>query len=282
VQIVHRLGGVVAIGTTWPATGSMTTTRELACAAEWNRDRLDGYFSDRDLWEMATLNGAVATGSDAEIGSLEVGKQGDVAVFDLAGREPFEAIIQAGAHDAVLVLRGGQALYGETASIDALRPGCETLDVCEASRSLCAEAELGIAWPALEKAVAGAYGAIQCGEVPDDEPTCVPSRPGEYSGSTGDDADGDGLSDAEDLCPRIFSPVRPMDHDVQPDADGDGQGDACDETPIGTDQDADGVTNDGDVCPLDEDAAQGDGDADGKGDVCDPCPKTSNPDRGCP
>jgi hypothetical protein len=35
-----------------------------------------------------------------------------------------------------------------------------------------------------------------------------------------------------DLCPSVFSAVRPMDNGMQPDTDGDGLGDACDPCPL--------------------------------------------------
>jgi len=36
--------------------------RELACADEWNTNYLDGVFSDRELWLMATYNPALSLG----------------------------------------------------------------------------------------------------------------------------------------------------------------------------------------------------------------------------
>ena len=108
-----------------------------------------------------------------------------------------------------------------------------------------------------------------------------PSRPGEYDGVTGSDADGDGVDDASDNCPSLFNPIRPMDNGTQADADGDGDGDLCDATPIGDDYDGDGVANDDDVCPVESDD-QTDTDGDGKGDTCDPCEDVSNPLTGCP
>jgi hypothetical protein len=54
-----------------------------------------------------------------------------------------------------------------------------------------------------------------------------------YSGvASATDADGDGIDDAMDLCPKVFDPIRPMDGGKQADADGDGVGDACDPCPL--------------------------------------------------
>ncbi len=78
------------------------------------------------------------------------------------------------------------------------------------------------------------------------------------------DGDGDGVCDADDLCPAHADPE-------QLDADGDGLGDACDPCPAdpANDEDGDGVCGDVDLCPHVGDPGQEDGDGDGVGDACD-------------
>ena len=280
VPMFHRLGGIIAIGTDWTYSGSINTNRELACADSLNHNNWGSYFTDRELWEMATVNGAIALGAEAEIGALTAGLVADVAVFDRSGAQPFQAIFDADATGAVLVLRGGEALYGEDDVVGPLRSDCDVIDVCGEARAVCTQGEFGASFDTISSELSSDYPAIHCG-IPEDEPTCEPSRPGEYDGLTADDQDGDGLADSADNCPQMFNPIRPMDDGGQADADGDGEGDACDATPIGTDYDADGVPNDDDVCPVDADD-QADADSDGKGDTCDPCAEISNPDLGCP
>ena len=283
VTLFHRLGGVIALGTDWTYSGSIHMGRELACADSYNRDYLGGTFTDSDLWRMATAHGARALGMQDQVGALEVGLAGDIAVFASGDHAPHRAVIEAGTTDVLLVLRGGDALFGEDEAVEALRTGCDAFDMCGAGRRVCADPELGTSLAALESELSGAYPLWFCGEAPDDEPTCVPSRPGAFTGmSSATDADGDGIEDADDLCPRVFSPVRPLDEGKQPDADGDGQGDVCDEAPLSPDVDGDGVANEGDLCPLSSDPDQTDTDDDGRGDVCDACPEAANPDRGCP
>ena len=70
-------------------------------------------------------------------------------------------------------------------------------------------------------------------KTPDAEPSCLPSRSVSTKGSsvyTGEpapgDADGDGIPDGQDNCPKIFNPIRPMDNGRQADADNDGMSDA--------------------------------------------------------
>jgi cytosine/adenosine deaminase-related metal-dependent hydrolase len=283
VQTLDRLGGVVALGTDWTYSGSMNMLRELACADAYNKQNLGGYFSDEKLWQMATWNAAIATGSDQLLGSLEAGKLADISIFAAGPNRYHRAVLEAGADDVLLVVKAGEALYGEADVVDGLTGGCEALEVCDSQRSICLESEFGVGYAELAGQVAAgnpAYPAFFCGE-PDGEPTCVPSRSGEFTGvAAAGDPDGDGLADG-DNCPDVFNPLRPIDGDVQADVDGDGVGDACDETPVGEDLDGDAIDNTSDNCPFMSNAEQTDGDEDAKGDMCDYCPDAANPNTVC-
>jgi uncharacterized membrane protein len=88
-----------------------------------------------------------------------------------------------------------------------------------------------------------------------------------------DDADGDGVADVDDNCPR--------DANVdQSDLDGDGLGDACDHFPHDplNDADGDGVSGEVDNCSARFNPHQEDADGDGMGDVCDPFPRDADND----
>jgi cytosine/adenosine deaminase-related metal-dependent hydrolase len=282
VATLDTLGGLVALGTDWSYSGSINPVRELACADQYNRDHLDGHFSDADLWRMATWNGAVALGAEQYIGQLAPGYAADIAVYDGSASPLHRAVIDASARGTVLVLRGGEALYGEQPTMTELGDPCDPMNVCGDSRGICLSRDLGISYATLSANVSGAYAAFFCG-TPTNEPTCLPSRPGQFTGlPTANDGDGDGVSDATDLCPTVFNPIRPMDNGVQADADGDRVGDPCDPTPVRLDIDGDGFPNDDDNCPFDPNPDQIDLEGDGRGDLCDFCPDIANPETACP
>lgn len=297
VTVAARSGVRIAIGTDWTPSGSINVLRELRCADDLNRLYYDGFFSDRDLVDMATIGGAAALWSDDYIGALRAGLIADVTIFDGTANRGYRAILDAEPQDVVLVMRGGRLLYGEAGIIDAIdATGCEDLDVCTTAKKLCLQRDTGTTLATLTAAVGmQAYPLFFCNMDPPGEPSCTPTRPGEFTGmSMAGDRDGDGIMDGEDLCPSVFDAPRPIDTMGQADADRDGAGDACDPCPMAADtttcptpslddRDGDGVDNAQDNCPVDPNPMQEDADRDMTGDACDACPMAANPNNGpCP
>jgi cytosine/adenosine deaminase-related metal-dependent hydrolase len=306
IALYKSLGVNVALGTDWLRSGSKDMLRELACADELNATYFNHALTAKDLFEMATVNGARALGAGDKVGSLAPGMYADIVVYAIRNLEgdPYRAVISAGAEDVYLTVRGGKALYGNAELVQALSGECEALDVCGVTKAVCLTGEgagtLASLTAANNTATYTAYPLFHCG-APADEPTCTPARTNVsasfplasqngstlYSGEVSDvDVDGDGLSDAADNCPSVFNPVRPMDNGAQADHDKDGVGDACDACPLseGTeacasleDLDRDGAANAADNCRFLANADQVDADADGKGDACDACPSDANP-----
>ena len=295
------LGVPIALGTDWLRSGSMNMLRELACADQLNATYMNGYFTDEQLWLMATRDAAAAMAMDDALGTLAPGLVADIAIFDASELADHRAIIGAGPEDVVLVIRGGEAIYGDTPLVTALATGCESLgDVCGVDKQVCV-ADSGFALAEILAAARNDYQPFYC-DVPDGEPTCVPSRnamdplpspivdgSNAYTGVPGDgDMDGDGIPDETDNCLCTFNPIRPVDMGMQADHDGDTLGDACDPCPLDADHgrcqgydvsdvDGDGVLVDDDNCPSVANPGQEDGDGDEIGDVCDPCPMLATP-----
>jgi len=308
VALMKRMGINIALGTDWIPSGSINMSRELRCAIDLNDNNFGGVFTREDLWRMVTINAARALHADEAIGSLQVGRRADLAVFTRAANV-FASVVESTPEDVILVLKDGRPLNGNAAVVASLDNTCDTLDVCGVQKRVCASRETGKDFAALDAGQNGArYALFNCdGETPLEEPTCVPSRTDAIDaigGSTlytgvpaAGDADGDGIADAQDNCPTVFNPIRPVDGGAQANADDDAQGDVCDPCPLDAnttectafdpnDRDGDGVAANGnppDNCPDDANADQADADTDGIGDVCDPCPNAANPGgQGCP
>ncbi len=236
-----RMGVSITLGTDWLPSGSMNLLRELRCADGFNHDYLSDFFTDEQLWLMITRSAATAAAFDSLIGTIAIGMHADLTIFSGATHADHRAVIAAEPSDVVLVLRDGKPLFGDAPLITGW-PGvamCDALDVCGTPKAACVMTEIGMTLAALQAAVpVGNYPLFFCG-APDNEPTCTPMRMMSVDGSTvysgvksATDSDGDGIPDAQDDCPTVFNPVRPVDAAKQGDADGDGVGDACDACPI--------------------------------------------------
>lgn len=275
--------------------------RELACADGYNKNNLGGFFSDYDLFRMVTVDAAGVVGAGTKIGTLAVGYFADIAIWKDNGKtDAFDAVVHARVGDTALVVRGGKVLAGESDVVKELSnddAGCEEVDVCGTPTRVCSKRDTGKTIAEIRTSLEGAiakasghpplYDLIFCG-VPTDEPSCVPARAGEFTGvPADDDSDGDGIKNDTDLCPTIFSAVRPLDGGKQADADGDKVGDICDACPLKADSadcplvsgdaDADGSPDNVDNCDNVANPGQEDQDGDKKGDVCDACPDVANP-----
>lgn len=215
VTTASRLGVVIALGTDWIATGSMDLLRELRCAASFNQTYLDGYFSDKQLWQMA--NAAEATATDDVIGSLRAGRVADISIFNEVVHDAHRAVVAAEAEDVVLVMRAGEALYGDT-NILASLPGigaCDPVDVCGVDKVVCLQGEIAKTYSQLQTSAGPIYPAFSC-DTPNGESSCIPSRDISVNGSTvydgditgtDDDGDGDAKGDACDGCPSFSNPA---------------------------------------------------------------------------
>jgi cytosine/adenosine deaminase-related metal-dependent hydrolase len=301
VTMFHRMGIEIALGTDWLPSGSMNMLREIQCADLMNRNHYGGYFSPEAIWRMATYGAAKAVAFDDVVGILSPGYIADIALFADPNDADFGSILTATTSDVVLVMRGGEILYGDADIVEVLEDGCDSFDVCGVEKRVCLQREVGQSFGNLKSAVSNAYPLYFC-ETPEDEPTCAPSRTLSQDSIGGsslypdlslDDSDGDGLGDAIDNCIDTFNPVRPVDNGKQGDADGDGVGDVCDPCPLHVDDncetlnpddsDGDGILNFDDNCPNDHNPDQSDLDQDDRGDACDACPETPNaPGMGCP
>ncbi len=109
----------VCLGADWSPSGSKNLLGELKVADLWNRTRLEGAFSDRELCEMATANPADTLGWGERLGRLKEGLHADILVTTDRCRDPYRNLIESVERDVLLVAINGRPFYGTTKLIEA-------------------------------------------------------------------------------------------------------------------------------------------------------------------
>jgi 5-methylthioadenosine/S-adenosylhomocysteine deaminase len=92
-------------------------------------------FPPEEMIEMATINGAVAVGAEKELGSIEVGKKADLALFDTRGPEwrpllnPLSNLVHSARGGAHTVIVDGKVLMAN-GKVQTIKEA-ETLAECQ-------------------------------------------------------------------------------------------------------------------------------------------------------
>lgn len=128
-QIIER-GIITGIGTDSAVSDNaldMFEEMRFAVLAQRAKRQDAAAMHAQRVLELATLGGAAALGLEAEIGSLEPGKQADMIAVDLASAsafpspDPYSAVVYScSASDVILSIVGGEVIYrsGEFTRVD--------------------------------------------------------------------------------------------------------------------------------------------------------------------
>jgi len=106
-------GVEIALAPDWAITGSSNMLDELKVAAQWNRERLGGRLTGRQLVDMVTSVPARIAGVDDEVGAIHAGLRADLLVISGDHNDAYGAVIGANPGDVQLVLIEGVPLYGD-------------------------------------------------------------------------------------------------------------------------------------------------------------------------
>ena len=112
IAAAMEAGVEVALAPDWAVTGSSNMLDELKTADAWNRARLGGRLSDRQLVDMVTAVPARIAGVEDEVGAVLPGLRADLLVIRGDHNDPWRAVIDASLGDVDAVFIGGTPLYG--------------------------------------------------------------------------------------------------------------------------------------------------------------------------
>lgn len=144
IPLARAAGLTITLAPDWSMGGSQNLLDELRFADGWDNAHFGNVLTPKDLFAMVTVNAAAAVALADKIGTLAPGYYADLMVVPRAGQDPFAALLAARPKDVRLTMVGGKILYGDVAlrPLVPAAPGCETVDVCTASKLVCvAEAD---------------------------------------------------------------------------------------------------------------------------------------------
>ena len=124
VQAARDAGVKIALAPDWSPSGSDNLLAELRYAAMYNRERLSGLLSAKDLVEMATSVPAEIAGRGQQLGRLAETFFADLLVLERVDPDPYQSVIKSDERQVRLVTVGGVPLYGFPSWLERLgKPG---------------------------------------------------------------------------------------------------------------------------------------------------------------
>ncbi len=112
IKKMLKAGINVAIGTDSTHTGSINLLAEIRYARKLYKRMYGEELSAREIVNMITHNAAKAFRMDDRIGSIDVGKLGDILVVAVKNEDPYESLVSSGMEDIELLLLEGDPVYG--------------------------------------------------------------------------------------------------------------------------------------------------------------------------
>jgi 5-methylthioadenosine/S-adenosylhomocysteine deaminase len=109
----------VGIGSDWSPSGSKNLLGEMKVAKVYSENS-GNFVKDRDIVAMATSNAAAILGWGTQLGSIEVNKRADLAVWAGTSDDSYGALIKSHEADLQLVVINGVARYGVPALMTKL------------------------------------------------------------------------------------------------------------------------------------------------------------------
>ena len=113
VVAADNAGITISLAPDWGPSGSKNNLHELKIADMWNKEILDGHFSDYELVEMVTSNPAEISNWENFVGKIKTGMYADIVVIDTFHENPYRNLIEAIDPDVRLTIVQGKPVFGD-------------------------------------------------------------------------------------------------------------------------------------------------------------------------
>jgi len=136
VVTAFQEGVVIALAPDWAPSGSKNMLAEIQYAAELNKTKLGGFFSNQQLFEMATSIPAKIARIDDKVGTIEKGRFADLFLLHGDATHPFDSLVQSKPQDVSLVVVNGIPIYGDATLMSKFNVKAEPVPFCSETKNL--------------------------------------------------------------------------------------------------------------------------------------------------
>ena len=109
---------------------------EIQYAAKLNKTTLGGFFSNQQLFEMATSIPARIAHIDDKVGTIQQGLFADLFLLHGDATQPFDSLVQSKPQDVSLVVVNGVPVYGDAALMSKFNVPTEPVPFCGETKNL--------------------------------------------------------------------------------------------------------------------------------------------------
>ena len=136
VVAAFREGVSIALAPDWAPSGAKNMLGEIQYAAKFNKTSLGGFFSNQQLFEMATSIPARIARIDDKVGTIQPGLFADLFLLRGDPAQPFDSLVQSKPQDISLVVVNGVPIYGDAELMYKFNITTEPVPFCGATKNL--------------------------------------------------------------------------------------------------------------------------------------------------
>jgi cytosine/adenosine deaminase-related metal-dependent hydrolase len=136
VVAAFREGVSIALAPDWAPSGSKNMLGEIQYAAKLNQTTLGGFFSNQQLFEMATSIPARIAHIGDKVGTIQPGLFADLFLLHGDATQPFETLVQSKPQDISLVVVNGVPIYGDATLMSKFNVTTEPVPFCGETKNL--------------------------------------------------------------------------------------------------------------------------------------------------
>ena len=136
VIAAFREGVSIALAPDWAPSGAKNMLAEIQYAAKLNKTSLGGFFSNQQLFEMATSIPARIAHIDDKVGAIQPGLFADLFLMHGDATQPFDTLVQSKPEDVSLVVVNGVPIYGDATLMSKFNVTTEPVPFCGETKNL--------------------------------------------------------------------------------------------------------------------------------------------------